>query len=211
MAKIKKDPRQKIYKTAVSLFARYGYAAVGVRDIAKKAGVNISMISYYYGGKIGVLREIIETFFDGYINRITAVELHGTATEDIIRAVIGNIVSYIRANTRETIIVFGELPHDVPEITEMKRNRIRQLVDLMKALPERMGVSEDDVELKAIVGSSLTSIAFSNFLFGPLFGKVFNVTFDDAFYERYIQTVSTVFLYGVTGIAEKKAEEHRKQ
>ncbi len=203
MTKRKKDPKLKIYKTAVTLFARYGYAAVGVRDIAKKADVNISMISYYFGGKIGVLREIIEHFFDGYIGRIASIKIESHTTEDTIRAIIDNVVTYIRVNTKEAIIVFGELPHDVPEITEMKRERIRQLVDIMKALPERMGVAPGDNELKSIIGPTLISIAFSNFLFGPLVGKVFDVTFDDKFYTRYVETITTIFLHGVTGLANQ--------
>lgn len=209
MANTRKNPKERIYKTAVTLFSRYGYAAVGVRDIAKKADINISMVSYYYGGKIGILREIIERFFDGYIGRIASIEIRSQSTEDIIHAIIRNIVTYIRANTKEAIIVFGELPHDVPEITEMKRKKIRHLIDLMRTLPERMGVKPDDNELKAIVGPTLISISFSNFLFGPLVGKVFDVPFDDAFYERYIKTITTIFLYGVTGLAAKNKGKKR--
>jgi AcrR family transcriptional regulator len=196
-----KNPRERIYKTAVTLFSRYGYAAVGVRDIVMKANVNISMISYYYGGKIGILREIIERFFDGYIRRVASIDAASQPAGDIIQAIFRNIVAYIRVNTREAIIVFGELPHDVPEIIEMKRNKIRQLVNIMKALPERMGVGPGDDQFKAIMGPALISIAFSNFLFGPLVGKLFNVAFDDSFYERYIQTISTIFMHGVTGLA----------
>ena len=203
MTNTRKNPKERIYKTAVTLFSRYGYAAVGVRDIAKKADINISMVSYYYGGKIGILREIIERFFDGYISRITSIEIVSQSTEDIIQAIIRNVVTYIRANTKEAIIVFGELPHDVPEITEMKRNKIRRLVDLMRAVPERMGVKRGDNELMAIVGPTLISTAFSYFLFGPLVGKIFDVTFDDAFYERYIKTISTILLYGVNGLNER--------
>lgn len=203
MANTRKNPKERIYKTAVTLFSRYGYAAVGVRDIAKKADINISMVSYYYGGKIGILREIIEHFFDGYIGRIASIKIDTRSTEDIIEAIIGNVVAYIRANTKEAIIVFGELPHDVPEITEMKRKRIRQLVDIMNKLPERMGVAPGDNELKSIVGPTLISIAFSNFLFGPLVGKVFDVTFDDKFYTRYVKTITTIFLHGVTGLANQ--------
>ena len=203
MANNRKNPKERIYKTAVTLFSRYGYAAVGVRDIAKKADINISMVSYYYGGKISILREIIERFFDGYINRITSVEIKSQPTEEIIQAIIKKIVAYIRANKKEAIIVFAELPHDVPEITEMKRNKIRRLVNLMRAVPERMGVKPGDNELMAIVGPILISTAFSNFLFGPLVGKIFDVTFDDAFYERYIKTISTILLYGVTGLYDK--------
>ena len=50
MPKEKKSesPRQKILEAAISLFAKKGYTGVGVREIAKIAKVNISMISYYY-------------------------------------------------------------------------------------------------------------------------------------------------------------------
>ncbi len=203
MAKRKKDPKLKIYKTAVTLFARYGYAAVGVRDIVMKADVNISMISYYYGGKIGILREIIENFFNGYIERITSIEIHEETTEEIIKSLVKTIVTYIRTNTKLAIIVFGELPHDVPEIIEMKRKKIRRLVNLMGALPEKMGMPPGDDELKAIVGPALISVAFSNFLFGSLVGKVFDVNFDDKFYERYVDTIAMIFLHGVTGLAKQ--------
>lgn len=209
MANTIKSPKERIYKKAVTLFSRYGYAAVGVRDIAKKADINISMVSYYFGGKIGILREIIERFFDGYINIVTAITIDSQPTEEIIQAIIKNIVTYIRSNKKEAIVVFGELPHDVPEITEMKRNKIRYLVNLMIAVPERMGVKPSDNELMAIVGPTLICTAFSNFLFGPLVGKIFDVTFDDAFYERYIKTISTILLYGVTSLDERNRGRKR--
>jgi len=57
------DPKLRIIDVATELFAQKGYAAVGVREIAKDAEVNISMISYYFGGKVGLLKYIIEEFF----------------------------------------------------------------------------------------------------------------------------------------------------
>jgi len=54
-----KEAKDRIFDAAKSLFARKGYAAVSVREIAKKAKVNISMLNYYYGGKIGILREVL--------------------------------------------------------------------------------------------------------------------------------------------------------
>ena len=73
----------------------------------------------------------------------------------------------------------------------------------ISTVPERMAVKSTDNELMAIVGPTLISTAFSNFLFGPLVGKIFDVTFDDAFYERYIKTISTILLYGVNGLNER--------
>ena len=48
-----------ILKAAKSLFAKKGFEAVSVREIAKESGQNISMISYYFGGKEGLYKEIL--------------------------------------------------------------------------------------------------------------------------------------------------------
>ena len=46
-----KDKKKHILLTAEKLFAVKGYQAATVRDIADEAGVNLAMISYYFGSK----------------------------------------------------------------------------------------------------------------------------------------------------------------
>jgi AcrR family transcriptional regulator len=41
----------KIIEAAIPLFATKGFAAVSVKELAEAAGVNIALISYYFGGK----------------------------------------------------------------------------------------------------------------------------------------------------------------
>ena len=48
----------KIFLAAEKLFAEKGFAATSTRDIAKNAGVNVSMISYYFGSKEKLFEEI---------------------------------------------------------------------------------------------------------------------------------------------------------
>jgi TetR/AcrR family transcriptional regulator, regulator of cefoperazone and chloramphenicol sensitivity len=48
------QPRQKILLTALELFAAQGFERTTVRQIANKAEVNISAISYYFGDKAGL-------------------------------------------------------------------------------------------------------------------------------------------------------------
>ncbi|HNO01068.1 MAG TPA: TetR family transcriptional regulator, partial [Chitinophagaceae bacterium] len=38
-------------KKAEKLFAEKGYNGTSVRDIAEKAGINLAMVSYYFGSK----------------------------------------------------------------------------------------------------------------------------------------------------------------
>lgn len=46
-----KDKKSHILQTAEKLFAEKGYDAATVREIADDAGVNLAMISYYFGSK----------------------------------------------------------------------------------------------------------------------------------------------------------------
>ena len=45
------DKQLQIIDTAEKLFAIHGYNGTSVRDIAEDAGVNVAMISYYFGSK----------------------------------------------------------------------------------------------------------------------------------------------------------------
>ncbi len=54
--------REWLLQVAAKLFAENGLEGTSVRDIAKVAGLNLSLVSYYFGGKDGLYREIIQNF-----------------------------------------------------------------------------------------------------------------------------------------------------
>ena len=45
------DKQKKILDVAEELIATKGFDATSVRDICSKAGINVAMISYYFGSK----------------------------------------------------------------------------------------------------------------------------------------------------------------
>lgn len=51
---------EKLLHTARRLFAEHGYEGTSIRQIAQEADVNISMISYYFGGKEQLFERIVE-------------------------------------------------------------------------------------------------------------------------------------------------------
>jgi len=53
-----KNTKAKILNASIKLFAQYGYDGVGIRRIAKEAGVNSSMISYYFGNKENLYKTV---------------------------------------------------------------------------------------------------------------------------------------------------------
>lgn len=94
--------RQNICSAAISLFNTKGYAGTSVREIAKKANVNISLISYYFNSKQGLLEHLMESFFEGYIQILQkAYELsERNSTRDCIRYVILELLKYQQENNR---------------------------------------------------------------------------------------------------------------
>jgi TetR/AcrR family transcriptional regulator len=58
------DCRANLISTATPLFAEKGFNGVGVREISIAAGVNLSMISYYFGGKEGLYAAILNEQFN---------------------------------------------------------------------------------------------------------------------------------------------------
>jgi TetR/AcrR family transcriptional regulator len=57
------DCRANLIKATTPLFAEKGFNGVGVRELALAAGVNLSMISYYFGGKEGLYAAVLNEQF----------------------------------------------------------------------------------------------------------------------------------------------------
>jgi AcrR family transcriptional regulator len=73
MEKIKVEDqttREKIFFSALFLFAEKGYRGTTVRDICRKAGAaNINSINYYFGGKEKLYRYILEYMYSEFSRR----------------------------------------------------------------------------------------------------------------------------------------------
>ena len=52
------EARERLVLAALRLFAEKGYSATSTREIAQAAGANIAAISYYFGDKAGLYREV---------------------------------------------------------------------------------------------------------------------------------------------------------
>ena len=67
--------KERLIRAAMELFAEYGYDKVSIRQLAAAAGVNSSMISYYFNGKGGlyeaVIKELLQNF-DGFVGSISS-------------------------------------------------------------------------------------------------------------------------------------------
>ena len=68
------NTRERILETAKRLFADRSFEGVSIRDITGAAGVNTSMISYYFGGKDGLYEAIFDSEFMSMIRFLSDSE-----------------------------------------------------------------------------------------------------------------------------------------
>jgi AcrR family transcriptional regulator len=194
------DPKERIMSSASKLFAQKGFAAVGVREIAKDAEVNVSMVSYYYNGKNELLKAIIEKYF-GMVQKIIKEnnELN-LNREDRFRDLIKNMVKLFVTEPDLCKVAIFEMPFDVPEITNFKIEHFLANIKLTKEKFHEHHNSEVVTKEQAIIGPALMGLIYSNFIFGKLLQKTYIFEFDENFYNSYADIISTLFLNGVNGI-----------
>jgi AcrR family transcriptional regulator len=72
--------RERLLRAAQKRFTVYGFEGTSTRDIADEAGVNVSLISRYFGSKAGLYAEVL-----AHSSRMfaQALEAHGAETPDL--------------------------------------------------------------------------------------------------------------------------------
>lgn len=196
--------KERILLAAQQLFAQGGYSGYGVRDIAREARVSLSMVSYHFGSKLGILRSIFTSFFDEY-NTVLEEALHDAGElEEKVASLVHATTRFMREHQEVFRIVVTELPHFPEEIAEFERQyleMIRRLVHRWLAGDVYAALQPDgcvDVEaLQTIVGPALLSMVYSTFLFGRALEKALCFSRDDEYYERYEELVSRLILAGL--------------
>jgi AcrR family transcriptional regulator len=201
--KEKKEARERILNSAITLFSKRGYSGVGVREIAAEANVNIAMISYYYKGKIGILAAIMERFYEKYLPLFSHIHDERLDPDEAVQRIFRNLVNFIRQNFALAMVVYNELPLDIPEIADIKARRLSELIENLGGLVNRFHMDPEDKTRMGMIGPAVMGMVFTHFRIRPVLKMAFKQPLDDKYYEQLIETLSHVFLYGVHGLSKQ--------
>jgi AcrR family transcriptional regulator len=199
------DTKARIVDTATTLFAKKGFAATGLRELANEADVNLAMINYFFGSKKGLLKDILDTFFDGY-SSLMQQHLRGPdEPKEKLRCFIREAVEYFHEHRNALLIVLTELPHEDPEITQYKAKWATKMMIIVREeicapLKETSGVVVSPV----VIGPLLVSMMSSRFLFAPIIETVNPPGLKEEFLDKYSDLVTEIFLEGLDGLANGK-------
>ncbi|MFD2705311.1 forespore capture DNA-binding protein RefZ [Salibacterium lacus] len=129
------NTRGRIIQEAAVLFTNKGFDGTSVRDIAGQTGVNLSLISYYFGGKQGLLEALVVDFLEGYIDGLEAISVReGRNAFDTLMEMAEHMLLYMQQRHQRARFVLREMTLDsmfVRELTStylMKEKHLYSLV-----------------------------------------------------------------------------------
>ena len=199
------ESRERIIQTAVMLFARKGYAETGLRELAATAKVNLAMINYFFGSKKELLKEILDTFFSGYLD-IAREQLAGPdSLQHKIGRFIRRAVNYFDHNRDYLLVTITELPHDDPEIIDHKANWAKKMIGIIDqeiCLP--LAKETGRKILPTSMAPLLVSLMAARFIFAPVMEQVDPGTAENIDLPAYSDMITDIFLQGVTARNWKK-------
>lgn len=153
------ETRAMIRAAAIGLFARDGFAAVGIRDIARAAGLTTAALYHYMGTKedllVGIMSDVIQPLID--VAR-EAQSSYGRPEEQLV-AMVEEHVAMHGARGAETLIADTEMR----ALTGQRRRVIIELRDEYEALWRAVvhtGVSEGvfDVSDETVATTALIEL-----------------------------------------------------
>lgn len=193
--------RGRILEAAARLFAQYGFHGVGVRDIARDAGVNLAMISYHFDGKVGVLKEIVRACLDAYAREIHATHPSSRSVEARVLAYIRAVIRLFREHGTLALVAFDVIPADPPDVWRYKVKLSQAMFADLSGLHSRIGLDVSDMArlsaLKSVFAGILAHFQGLHVARGTpslraLFGEL-----DDDFYEQFARHLTRMYLAGL--------------
>ena len=182
-----------ILQVAEQLFAEEGFDGTSVRDIAKKANVNVAMISYYFGSKEKMLEALV-------LNRISdmRLQLESLYHENIppfakVDKMVELYISRINKNRCIYQIIHFEFSTKKRELnfdsfTEMKQNNLETFKKIIRE-GQDTGEFQQDINME-LLPPIIMGTYFQFHMNKPLYMKIFDLK-TEAEYENYITTTLT--------------------
>jgi len=111
---------ERIKRTALVLFLERGFDRTSIREIARKAKINIALLNYYFRSK----ENLFDSIFSGLLGKYTPV-LQGILNrplpiEEKIKLYIEEYIDILQDNPKLTYFVLSVLHRNPSKITKMK-------------------------------------------------------------------------------------------
>ncbi|MEU0182743.1 TetR family transcriptional regulator [Streptomyces sp. NPDC006207] len=140
--------KEAILRAGIEAFTRHGYDGVGVREIAKAAGVTAMLVGRYFGSKEGLFAEVVEA---SMTERTVLTSDPATLARDVAAALVRRTAP--EADSLDPfLLMLRSAPN--PRAAEILRSGIENHVEahLLDAAPQLRGTDRAAMALSVVAG-----------------------------------------------------------
>lgn len=167
---IKGNSKKTILMSAERLFAKQGFELTTVREIAKKAGINVAMVYYYFNTKEELHQKIIEDTFKSFFHSLKEGVDQGKGPEEKIYDVVRIYIDFLHHHKDLHRIILRETISQSKHIDMIVKRYISRNFDLVHSIINegvQKGVfREQDTKLSTF---SLIGMILYYFTYEPIF------------------------------------------
>ena len=194
------DLRRRLVEVARALFVKRGFGEVGIREIARDAGVTPGMISYYFGDKQGLYEAMFASVFEDLLARVRELADQPPSEAGPLASLIRLYISTIGAQPWLPGLLLREVLTGDSDLRKRFIDRFASRVaELLPALVRsEIGAGRLRADLDPTLAVlSLIGMCVFPFLGHPIGGAVFGYELDADFRERLVAHTQRLFLEGV--------------
>ena len=191
------DKKEIILAAAEELFSEQDFDAVSVRDLAKRANVNIAMISYYFGSKEKLLEELIGRKMETSQAALRQIAADGMSPWDKMITIIGMYVDKLVDSRKFQKVVNRELSTNVrPQLresmmTKMRVNREFIIGVMQEGVDQKIFREDADIEMVMMsLFATISQIIGSSYHTCEMFQKKSE---DELYTNQFKERVKTYF------------------
>ncbi len=195
--------KAKLIKSSLELFARKGFAGTSVKEIADKAGVNVALVSYHFGGKKGLYESCFEAFVEEWVQFMETKVLRPTSYEDFrfkLRLFIEHMIDDNIKNPDACTVMRREIETEGGEAADIFQKIMVRFFDLVTGFvrsAQKQGYLRSDVNAHDLCMTFFGGIQHA-LKMDHIRSKIFNESLaDQKVRDRYVNTVLELFFSGM--------------
>jgi TetR/AcrR family transcriptional regulator len=156
------DPKSQILEAARRLFAQKGFEGTSVREIAAESEQNPAMISYYFGGKEGLYKAMLQSHLEKTLAGIQAIfskdsipHMSQEVFTEELRSMVALVTALQLDNAEFTRIMHRERVDNLPysrEIHEQMIGPVAEQIEEVFAAAKRSNVIRSDLDTRVFMG-----------------------------------------------------------
>lgn len=117
-----KQTEEKIFEAATEIFEEKGLAGARMQSIADKAGINKSLLHYYYRSKERLFEAVFMALLEKILEKFKPVLQENMSLEEKIRFFFREHIAFLQKNPRLPGFILNEINNNPALIKKMLRN-----------------------------------------------------------------------------------------